>query len=121
MSWVVHSHTPIEEAKLSYRKSTASSMNSDNAHFDQNSVDHHQDFHAFTHRSGSYSSNPSVVHWPQLQNDWRDVVLPSVTQSMELDQPMSYMIRDLEPDQTYEARIRTKYVTTQNYISCHIL
>lgn len=109
MSWVVHSHTPIEEAKLSYRKALPGSTSSDKSHLEQNSVDHHQDFHTFTHRGGSYSSSASIVHWPQMQNDWRDVVLPSVTLSMELDQPMSYMIRDLEPDQEYEARIRTKY------------
>lgn len=48
------------------------------------------------------------MHWSR--NDWRDVVLPSVPPSHHYTQGMSYMIRGLDPDQHYEARVQARYV-----------
>lgn len=46
------------------------------------------------------------MHWPR--NDWRDVVLPAVPLSHHYTQGMSYMIRGLDPDQQYEARVQAR-------------
>lgn len=46
------------------------------------------------------------MHWSR--NDWRDVVLPAMPLSHLYTQSMSYMIRGLEPDQHYEAKVQAR-------------
>jgi hypothetical protein len=54
----------------------------------------------------SYRNNYGNLHWPR--NDWRDVVLPAMPLSHLYTQGMSYMIRGLDPDQQYEAKVQAK-------------
>ncbi|EAA07670.5 AGAP002628-PA [Anopheles gambiae str. PEST] len=73
ISWIVDSHSPIEEFKLYYRQMTF-----------------------------------SIGQLQPLQTDWRDIVLPAFPYSHHYTQGMSYLIRGLEPDQQYEARVQSR-------------
>ncbi|EAT47866.1 AAEL001018-PA, partial [Aedes aegypti] len=74
ISWVVDSHSPIEEFKLYYRLVDGDILQ--------------------TH-DGIYT-------------DWRDVVLPAFPYSHHYTQGMSYLLRGLDPDQQYEARVQSR-------------
>lgn len=50
------------------------------------------------------NSDGVTRHWPS-RFDWRDLVLPALPRSYELVQHMSYVIKNLEPEQTYEVEI----------------
>jgi hypothetical protein len=54
----------------------------------------------------NYRTNHNMMHWSR--NDWRDVVLPAMPLSHLYTQSMSYMIRNLEPDQHYEAKVQSR-------------
>lgn len=95
------SHTPIEEFKLYYRRLPQ-------GHDIDNSIDQQQPLQH--HTSQSHRNYGNLMHWSR--NDWRDVVLPSVPPSHHYTQGMSYMIRVLDPDQQYEARVQARYVPT---------
>lgn len=101
ISWTVDSHTPIEEFKLSYRRQQG--------HDIENNIDntqqlHHQSVQTYTNRGYQ-----NTMHWT-TRNDWRDVVLPAVPLSYQYTQGVSYMIRGLDPDQPYEAKVQARYV-----------
>lgn len=64
----------------------------------------HQSVQIYNHRN--YGNG---MHW-SLRNDWRDVVLPAYPLSHHFTQGMSYLIRNLEPDQQYEARVQSRLV-----------
>lgn len=97
ISWTVDSHTPIEEFKLYFRRLPQ-------GHEIDNSIDQQQS--AQHHNVQSHRSYGNLMHWSR--NDWRDVVLPSVPLSHHYTQGMSYMIRGLDPDQQYEARVQAR-------------
>lgn len=42
------------------------------------------------------------------KTDWRDVVLPAFPYSHHYTQGMSYLLRGLDPDQQYEARVQSR-------------
>lgn len=96
ISWTVDSHTPIEEFKLYFRR-LPQGHEIDNS-IDQQPVQHHS--------SQSHRNYGNLMHWSR--NDWRDVVLPAVPLSHHYTQGMSYMIRGLDPDQQYEARVQAR-------------
>lgn len=103
ISWTVDSHTPIEEFKLFYRRLPQ-------GHDVENTIEQsqplqqqqqqHQSVQTYTHRGYGNS-----MHW---RNDWRDVVLPAVPLSHHYTQGMSYMIRGLDADQQYEAKVQAR-------------
>lgn len=97
ISWTVDSHTPIEEFKLYFRRLPQ-------GHDIDNSIDQQQPLQH--HSSQSHRNYGNLMHWSR--NDWRDVVLPSVPLSHHYTQGMSYMIRGLDPDQQYEARVQAR-------------
>lgn len=99
ISWTVDSHTPIEEFKLYFRRLPQGSHDIDNSIDQQQPLQHHN--------SQSHRNFGNLMHWSR--NDWRDVVLPSVPPSHHYTQGMSYMIRGLDPDQQYEARVQARY------------
>lgn len=103
ISWTVDSHTPIEEFKLYFRRLPQ-------GHDIDNSIDQQQQQPLqHTHRdTQSHRNYGNLMHWSR--NDWRDVVLPSVPLSHHYTQGMSYMIRGLDPDQQYEARVQARYI-----------
>lgn len=98
ISWTVDSHTPIEEFKLFYRRLPQ-------GHDIDNSIDQQQPLQH--HSSQSHRNYGNLMHWSR--NDWRDVVLPSVPPSHHYTQGMSYLIRGLDPDVQYEARVQARY------------
>lgn len=67
-----------------------------------------------SHLGHSYGTNSihrgfnNLNHWSPSRNDWRDVVLPAIPLSHLYTQSMSYMIRNLEPDQQYEAKVQAR-------------
>lgn len=52
-------------------------------------------------------NKPQTGYWP-MKNDWHDVILPNVRLGNEVEQRLSYMIRDLEPDTSYEVNITSR-------------
>lgn len=58
--------------------------------------------------SGAYSYGRQYI---DRRTDWRDVILPAVSNQHVGLQSMSYIIRGLEPGQNYEAKVlaRNKY------------
>lgn len=71
------------------------------------SLEHQKTYHQYG-SNGYYSSvhRGHNAHWPR--NEWRDVVLPAVPLSHLYTQSMSYLIRGLDPDQHYEARVQAR-------------
>lgn len=106
ISWTVDSHSPIEEYKLFFRRS------SEEHELDNNIEQQSQPLQHQTHSHNLYPSNNyrnnygNQLHWSR--NDWRDVVLPAIPLSHLYTQSMSYMIRALDPDQQYEAKVQAK-------------
>ncbi|XP_037947418.1 hemicentin-1-like isoform X2 [Teleopsis dalmanni] len=113
ISWTVDSHTPIEEYKLSFRRLPQ-------GHEVDNAIDSHSQsssqslmYGSHNHRisngmvmGGSLGGYGSGMHWGR--NEWRDVVLPAMPLSHHYTQGMSYMIRGLDPDQQYEAKVQAR-------------
>ncbi|XP_055384534.1 lachesin [Condylostylus longicornis] len=107
ISWTVDSHSPVEEFKLFFRRLPQ-------GHEVDNTIEQSQPLHLSSSSSQIYSNSNSHMHrggyinmhWPR--NDWRDVVLPAVPLSHHYTQGMSYMIRGLDPDQHYEARVQAR-------------
>lgn len=97
ISWTVDSHTPIEEFKLYFRRLPQ-------GHEIDNNIDQQQS--AQHHSAQQHRNYGNLMHWSR--NDWRDVVLPSVPLSHHYTQGMSYLIRGLDPDQQYEARVQAR-------------
>ncbi|XP_070493766.1 protein amalgam isoform X3 [Chironomus tepperi] len=105
ISWTVDSHSPIEEYKLFFRRS------SDEHELDNNIEQQSQPLQHQSHGHSNsiypnYRNNYANLHWSR--NDWRDVVLPAIPLSHLYTQSMSYMIRGLEPDQQYEAKVQAR-------------
>lgn len=105
ISWTVESHTPVEEFKLYFRRLPQ-------GHDIENSIEHSQQ-PLQHHGSSAIGSNGQphrygnvIMHWSR--NDWRDVVLPAVPLSHHYSQAMSYMIRGLDPENHYEARVQAR-------------
>jgi hypothetical protein len=105
ISWTVDSHSPIEEYKLYFRRSSEE-HELDNTIEQQSQPLQHQTHHGNSLYPNSYRNNYGNLHWPR--NDWRDVVLPAMPLSHLYTQGMSYMIRGLDPDQQYEAKVQAK-------------
>lgn len=108
------SHAPVEEYKLFYRR-LPEGHEMDNSIEQQQSqpLQHQSITQQHNHNSNSlYPSNyrnsnyGNIMHWSR--NDWRDVVLPAMPLSHLFTQHMSYMIRGLEPDQHYEAKVQAR-------------
>lgn len=59
------------------------------------------------HQTYNYRGGYGNMHWTS-RNEWRDVVLPAMPLSHLYTQSMSYMIRVLEPDQHYEAKVQAR-------------
>lgn len=99
ISWTVDSHTPIEEFKLYFRRLPQ-------GHELENNIEHSQPLQHQTVQTYSHRGYGNLMHWSR--NDWRDVVLPAVPLSHHYTQGMSYMIRGLDPDQQYEAKVQAR-------------
>lgn len=54
----------------------------------------------------SHRNYANIMQWSR--NDWREVIIPPALVSHHYTQTMSYMIRGLELDQQYEARIQSR-------------
>ncbi|CAO1421392.1 unnamed protein product [Diamesa tonsa] len=107
VSWTVDSHSPIEEYKLYFRRSSEE-QELDNNIEQQSQALQHQTQHSHGSNSlypNNYRNNYGNMHW---RNDWRDVVLPAIPLSHLYTQSMSYMIRGLDPDQQYEAKVQAR-------------
>lgn len=111
------SYAPVEEYKLFFRRLPDSQNDLDNSIEQLQPLQHH------TSSSMQYNSQTGVYHSTAIgghhrsyvghhwrQNDWRDVVLPAMPLSHLYTQSMSYMIRGLDPDQHYEARVQARWV-----------
>lgn len=90
---------PIEEFKLSFRRVQQ--------HDIENNIDHSQTLHHQNVQTYTNRGYLNTMHW-STRNDWRDVVLPAVPLSHHYTQGMSYMIRGLDPDQHYEAKVQSR-------------
>lgn len=95
----------MEEFKLYFRRLQQGQQHSDHDNsLEQSQPLQHQSIQLHSiHRGyagGSYMS--------YQRGDWRDVVLPAMPLSHDYTQGMSYMIRNLEPDQQYEVRVQAK-------------
>lgn len=97
ISWTVDSLTSVEEFKLLFRRQQK-------GHDIDNSIEQTNQRQSI--QLYNYQGFGNSLHWPR--NDWRDVVLPALPPSHHLTQSMSYMIRGLEPDQHYEAKVQSR-------------
>ncbi|XP_017849159.1 lachesin isoform X2 [Drosophila busckii] len=117
ISWVVDSHAPIEEYKLSFRKlpqghevvdnaidsqGSSSSSSSSSSGATYGTSNHNR----MTNNMANYGGYGNLMRWGH--NDWRDVVLPAVPLSHHYTQGMSYLVRGLDPDQQYEATVQSR-------------
>ncbi|XP_063705258.1 opioid-binding protein/cell adhesion molecule-like [Culicoides brevitarsis] len=101
ISWTVDSYAPVEEYKLFFRRLPDTQTDLDNRI--EQSFEHHHQYTGVYHTSLHRGYN---AHWPR--NEWRDVVLPAVPLSHLYTQSMNYVIRGLDPDQHYEARVQAR-------------
>lgn len=97
ISWTADSHVPIEDFKLFFRR-LPQGHEIDNG-IDQLPAAQEQDFPA----NRNYGN---LMQWSQ--NEWHDVVLPSLFLSQRYTQSMSYMIRGLVPGQRYEVCVQSR-------------
>ncbi|XP_059612096.1 limbic system-associated membrane protein-like isoform X2 [Phlebotomus argentipes] len=98
ISWTVDSHSPVEEFKLFFRRVPQ-------GHEIDNSIEQSQ---PLQHQGVIYTQRGYTGHhWPP-RSDWRDVVLPAIPLSHHFTQGMSYMIRNLDPNQHYEAKVQAR-------------
>lgn len=107
ISWTVDSYAPVEEYKLYFRRLPETQTELENRIEQLQSFEHQKTYHQY----GSNVYHTPVhrgynAHWPR--NEWRDVVLPAVPLSHLYTQSMSYVIRGLDPDQHYEARVQAR-------------
>ncbi|XP_049277796.1 hemicentin-1-like isoform X1 [Anopheles funestus] len=117
ISWIVDSHSPIEEFKLYYRQVDGDTMQTqDGIYLDTRKMHHSYagdnmlDYNRKINSYDSYSYNNGYhnLHHKWSKTDWRDIVLPAFPYSHHYTQGMSYLIRGLEPDQQYEARVQSR-------------
>lgn len=102
LTWTVQSAAPILETRIAYRK-----VHDDGLHGGLHDTDViENDLMAMQHNN-MFKPNVGGIYWP-LKNDWLDVILPNERQANEVEQRLSYMIRDLEAGKTYEANITSK-------------
>ncbi|XP_021711305.1 hemicentin-1 [Aedes aegypti] len=121
ISWVVDSHSPIEEFKLYYRLVDGDILQThDGIYVDErkshhpyvpgNMLDYDRKITSFEPYSYNNAYNGHGMHrgtrWSKT--DWRDVVLPAFPYSHHYTQGMSYLLRGLDPDQQYEARVQSR-------------
>jgi hypothetical protein len=106
ISWTVDSHSPIEEYKLYFRRSSEEHELDNTIEQQSQALQHQTHSHSNSLYPNNYRNNYGNLHWPR--NDWRDVVLPAMPLSHLYTQGMSYMIRGLDPDQQYEAKVQAK-------------
>ncbi|XP_053690867.1 hemicentin-1 [Sabethes cyaneus] len=120
ISWIVDSHSPIEEYKLYYRLVDGDLLQNHDGVYMDNRKTHHTymggnmleydrkitSFDAYSYNN-AYGGGHNLHHkWSKT--DWRDVVLPAFPYSHHYTQGMSYLLRGLEPDQQYEARVQSR-------------
>ncbi|XP_055696900.1 limbic system-associated membrane protein-like isoform X1 [Phlebotomus papatasi] len=109
ISWTVDCFTPIEEYKLYYKPIFSSQ---DQGHqmygpklrspFIPQDQPPSPAYDTFNYHAG-YGN---AIHWGK--NEWRDILLAAVPQSKHYTQGMSYVIRNLDPDQQYEAKVQSR-------------
>ncbi|XP_055549144.1 hemicentin-1-like isoform X2 [Wyeomyia smithii] len=119
ISWIVDSHSPIEEYKLYYRLVDGDLLQNHDGVYMDNRKSHHTymggnmleydrkitSFDAYSYNNAYGGHN---LHHKWSKTDWRDVVLPAFPYSHHYTQGMSYLLRGLEPDQQYEARVQSR-------------
>ncbi|XP_049530696.1 neural cell adhesion molecule 2-like [Anopheles darlingi] len=117
ISWIVDSHSPIEEYKLYYRQVDGDTLQTHDGIFIDNRKTHTTylgdnmlDYNRKISSYDSYAYNTGYhnLHHKWSKTDWRDIVLPAFPYSHHYTQGMSYLIRGLEPDQQYEARVQSR-------------
>ncbi|XP_035783217.1 hemicentin-1-like isoform X2 [Anopheles albimanus] len=117
ISWIVDSHSPIEEYKLYYRQVDGDTLQTHDGIFLDNRKTHTTylgdnmlDYNRKISSYDSYAYNTGYhnLHHKWSKTDWRDIVLPAFPYSHHYTQGMSYLIRGLEPDQQYEARVQSR-------------
>ncbi|XP_055605555.1 neural cell adhesion molecule 2-like [Uranotaenia lowii] len=135
ISWIVDSHSPIEEYKLYYRLvdgdvlagheglyMDAINRKTHHTYMGTNMLEYDRKIPAMDAYSfnggggggsgivgmGSGSYGGHNMHHKWSRTDWRDVVLPAFPYSHHYTQGMSYLLRGLEPDQQYEARVQSR-------------
>uniref|UniRef100_A0A182IJ13 Ig-like domain-containing protein n=1 Tax=Anopheles atroparvus TaxID=41427 RepID=A0A182IJ13_ANOAO len=117
ISWIVDSHSPIEEYKLYYRQVDGDTLQAhdgiflDNrktqpSYMGDNMLDYNRKISSYD--SYSYNNGYHNLHHKWSKTDWRDIVLPAFPYSHHYTQGISYLIRGLEPDQQYEARVQSR-------------
>lgn len=111
LTWTVQSAAPIQETRIAYRKVMLGlSGGEDGIGGGGGGVAHdteviENDLMAM-HHYNMYKPNGGA-YWP-LKNDWLTVILPNERQANDVEQRLSYMIRDLEPGKTYEVNLTSK-------------
>ncbi|CAH0547530.1 unnamed protein product [Brassicogethes aeneus] len=83
ISWAVESLSPIEEYKLLFRRIPETG-------------------------TGEDAAGHSVSYGFVRRTDWRDVILPATQTQSTGVQSMSYVIRGLEANQNYEAKVQAR-------------
>ncbi|XP_063910469.1 limbic system-associated membrane protein isoform X2 [Zophobas morio] len=109
ISWAVESFSPIEEYKLLFRR-LPENPGSEDGHPQPL---HHQSQKKFNlgRTYGSVYYNVGSAYGRQIidrRTDWRDVILPATQAQNSGFQTMSYVIRGLEPGQSYEAKVQAR-------------
>ncbi|CAO1390750.1 unnamed protein product [Diamesa hyperborea] len=102
ISWTIDSHAPIEEYKLYYKLVSMDGIH--NNHLEtggiKNDIKNTYDTFSFNNMNAYESLFPR----PRT-TDWVDIVLQAYPYSTHYTQGMSYTIKELEPDQQYEAKV----------------
>uniref|UniRef100_A0A1B0D5K0 Uncharacterized protein n=1 Tax=Phlebotomus papatasi TaxID=29031 RepID=A0A1B0D5K0_PHLPP len=108
ISWTVDCFTPIEEYKLYYKPIFSSQDQGHQMYGPKLRSPFIPDqppspaYDTFNYHAG-YGN---AIHWGK--NEWRDILLAAVPQSKHYTQGMSYVIRNLDPDQQYEAKVQSR-------------
>ncbi|XP_055389273.1 neural cell adhesion molecule 2-like [Condylostylus longicornis] len=125
ISWIVNSFAPIEEYKLFYRPTQNAIENTfDGGH---NAVASAPGFgnppnrnYPYLKRNDDDPLNPSFMdsmlfhsgysstgmHWSRYE--WREIILQAMSGTSRYTQGMNYILRGLEPDQQYEAKLQAR-------------
>ncbi|XP_044727182.1 limbic system-associated membrane protein [Chrysoperla carnea] len=102
ISWMVESHAPLEELKLYYRKLP------DQLEQEQLQPLQHQSQQIprrYPKKDSTLMYGLASTSYHGGPGEWHDVL---ITGNRDRQPPMSYMIRGLEPQSLYEAKIQTR-------------
>ncbi|KAL5274436.1 LSAMP family protein [Megaselia abdita] len=114
ISWTVETHSPIENYKLAFRRLPQGHEVVGNTLDGLDGIHNQGEFgygmNQFHHRgfnTGVVGSGYGLQHWNK--NDWREIILDAPNEyAHHYLQSMSHLIRGLDPDHHYEARVQAR-------------